>query len=184
VYTAPYPSGKIFKISTTNSFKNDYVTVTISITQNLPYNPRMTDKYPSSWRKANPRRPNALQSRITEQQKLDLYNRNITTRDLAKVLDVHEKHLSFAFPGKKPIVDKGVLIEARKDFKLSVAKEILEGRLSIDGAAKKCCVSYHTMWRHLAKAKKRYPELVEGYEQILLEQRKLSMNYARKEKHV
>lgn len=144
----------------------------------------MTDKYPDHWRKANPKRPESLQSRITEQQKADLYSRSISTRELARVLNVHEKHLSYAFPGKEPIVDKRPLIEARKEFKLNVAKEILEGNLTISKASEKCFVSYHTMLRYLNKAKEKYPELIVTYEKVLLKQRQLSLTYARKAKTI
>ena len=144
----------------------------------------MTEHYPKSWPKPNPRKPDVLQTRITEEQKRDLYSRRVTTRDLAKALNVHEKHLSYAFPGKEPIVDKRPLIEARKEFKLSVAKEILEGLISIENASLKCYVSYTTMLRYLNKAKLKYPELLPIYEKSLLIQRQLSLKYARKAKNI
>jgi len=166
------------------NFQNSHHKLTTNKLKLIPYNDKMTDKYPDHWRKANPKRPNALQSRITEQQKADLYSREISTRELAKVLNVHEKHLSYVFPGKEPITNKRLLIEARKEFKISVAKEILQGTLTIQGAANKCYVSYHTMLRYLQKAKNRFPELVTTYEKVITEQRKLNLSYARKAKNV
>lgn len=119
--------------------------------------------YPDTWPKANPKRPLTLASRITEQQKNDLYQRKITTRDLAKLYNTHEKYVSALFPGKEPIYDKKPLMEARKAFKLAIAKEILEGKYTITQGAEVACVCYNTMLRFVAKAKALHPQLVEKY---------------------
>lgn len=119
--------------------------------------------YPTHWPRPNALKPLNLATRITEQQKHDLYERRITTRDLAIALDVHERYLSYMFPGKEPIVDKTPLIEARKAFKLEIAKEILQNKYSILQGSRVANVSYNTMQRFLAKAKLKFPHLVEGY---------------------
>lgn len=113
----------------------------------------MTQKYPATWPKANKTRPTILASRITEQQKLDLYNRVITTRDLARILNVHERYLSSCFAHKVAITDKKPLIEARKLFKLAVAEQIIAGKYTITEASKVANVSYNTMRRFLERAK-------------------------------
>lgn len=109
--------------------------------------------YPSHWPRPNPRKTNSLQTRISEQQKHDLFERRITTRDLAKLLDVHEQYLSYMFPGKERIIDKKPLIEARKAYKLEIAKQVIEGRYSVGQAAKVANVSYNTMKRFITRAK-------------------------------
>lgn len=124
--------------------------------------------YPDSWPKADPARPTSLQSRITEQQKRDLYSRKITTRDLAKELDVHEKWLSIKFPGKCPPNSEQAkeLAKARKEFKLAVGVEVLEGKYTIREASVVASVSWNTMFRFVKQAKELRPDLVEKYAEI------------------
>lgn len=135
--------------------------------------------YPNFWPRANPARPEALQSRITEAQKKALYNREVTTRDLARELGVHEKYLSSKFYTKVEIVDKRPLIDARKAFKLAMAVRVLKGELSMQQAADSAFVSYNTMQRFTQKAKEAHPELVAPYAVIVTEQRKLAIRHAR-----
>lgn len=135
--------------------------------------------YPSFWPKANPKKPEALQSRITEQQKRDLYHRQVTTRELAKILNVHEKWLSRLYCTKEPITDKRPLIEARKLFKLEIAAQVLKGDYSMQQGADKAFVSYNTMQRYVQKAKEKHPELVEVYAKVVQRQRQLTVKIAR-----
>lgn len=109
--------------------------------------------YPSSWPRPDPKRPSSLASRITEDQKLKLYNREITTRELAALLDVHENYLSYKFPTKVPIPDTKKLLQARKEYKLEVAKLVLQNKLTTRQAAEVAHTSYNTMARFVAKAK-------------------------------
>ena len=117
---------------------------------NLPLNEK---GYPVHWPRPYKHKPTALASRITEQQKLDLYHRRVTTRDLAKILGVHERYMSQVFSGKIPVTDKKPLIEARKLFKLAVAEQIIAGKYTITEASKVANVSYNTMRRFLERAK-------------------------------
>lgn len=109
--------------------------------------------YPVTWPKANPKRPDTVASRTTEQQRLDLWERRITTRELAKQLGVHEKYVSSVFPGKQPIFNKKPLIEARKALKLELGREVIKGKYSISQAAKIAFVSYNTMMRAVNKVR-------------------------------
>lgn len=109
--------------------------------------------YPHFWPPPDPKRPTALASRITEEQKLALYNRRITTRALAKELGVHEQYLSYKFPHKIPILSKTLLVQARKEYKLSIAKRVLANELTVKKAAVLAHVSYNTMTRFVAKAR-------------------------------
>ena len=113
----------------------------------------MTQPYPSHWPRPDRQRPTTLASRITEQQKLALYNRVITTRHLAAVLNVHERYLSALFSSKVPIIDKKPLIEARKAFKLEIAKQVNEGKYTTKEGAKVANVTYKTMRRFMERAK-------------------------------
>ena len=136
-------------------------------------------QYPSFWPKADSHKPGSLQSRITEQQKRDLFNRRITTRKLAKLLGVHETYLSYKFFTKVEIVDKRPLIEGRKLYKLEIAIQVLKGVHTIQEAADIAYVSYNTMQRCLQKAKKHAPELIQGYIAIVLAQKQLTIKRAR-----
>ena len=135
--------------------------------------------YPTEWPKPDPLRPSSLRTRITEQQKEDLYLRKTTTRDLAKMLNVAEKYLSVMYPGKEPIYNKRPLIEARREFRVEVAKKILEGQYTTSQAADIACVSVNTMYRALHKAKIGYPSLAEQFGKRLTEIRKVTVKKAR-----
>lgn len=135
--------------------------------------------YPAFWPKPNPQKPGSLQTRITEQQKIDLFNRNITTRELARDLGVHEKYLSFRFYTKQEITDKKPLIETRKLYKLEIAVMVLKGTYGVQEAADLAYVSYNTMQRCVQKAKLVHPELVETYKTVVLLQKQLTIKKAR-----
>lgn len=111
------------------------------------------EQYPNTWPKPDKRRPEAVVTRITHQQKLDLYNRNITTRALAKVLNVHPHYLSFKFPHKVKPFDKRPLLEARKAYKLAIATEVVQGKYTPQEGAKIACVSRSTMQRYMDKVR-------------------------------
>ena len=137
--------------------------------------------YPTKWPKPNPLRPNSLKTRITEQQKEDLYLRKITTRDLAKILGVAEKYLSFTFSGKEPIYkyNKRPLVEARREFRAELAKKILEGVYTTAQAADLACVSNNTMYRALHEARRNHPTLAAEFDRRLSEIRKVTVKKAR-----
>ena len=106
--------------------------------------------YPDHWPKLTEEsRKNSLITRVTEQDKEDLFNRVITTRDLAKKLGVREAYLSHVFPGKVEISSKGkpLLIAARREFRLSQAKLALKKKLTVKQAANICNLSYRSMAR-------------------------------------
>lgn len=109
--------------------------------------------WPTDWPRPNPKKPMAVQTRITDEQKRDLYNRKITTRDLAKVLGIHERYCSALFPHKVQLRDRKVLMEARKAYKLEIANQVIQGKYTITEAAKVAFVSYNTMQRFVTKAK-------------------------------
>lgn len=136
-------------------------------------------QYPSFWPKSDPHKPNSLQSRITENQKQDLFNRRVTTRALAKVLGVHEKYLSYKFYTKVKVVDKRPLTEARKLYKLEIGIQVLKGKYTIQEAANVAYVSYNTMQRFVVKAKAHAPELIAPYVAVVLAQKQLAIKQAR-----
>lgn len=128
--------------------------------------------YPPSWPTRDPKDPTALRSRITEDQKQDLYNRRVTTRALAAELNVHENYLSSQFPGKAPVKDPKKLIKARKEFRLEIARLVLTGKYNIKQAAATVHCSYNTMFRLVQQAKQIHPELVETFKTIVHHNRK------------
>ncbi len=117
-------------------------------------------KYPDFWPQPDKAHPEYVQSRITEEQKIALYNRAITTRELASVLGVSERHLSTYFTGKCPIPDKRALTKARREYKIELAKEVLIGKYTVKEASKIAFTSYSTMLRRVKEAAERFPELV------------------------
>ena len=60
--------------------------------------------YPQHWPKPNKLRPNTVASKVTDEIKTALFQRNLTTRQLAKELNVSEKYLSGLFPGKDSVL--------------------------------------------------------------------------------
>ena len=137
--------------------------------------------YPKSWPKPNPSRPLALRSRITEEQKHQLYNREITTRQLAEHLDVAEKYLSSTFPGKVPVIKKKERTDARKLILLDLAKNVLLGGYTIGQAAAIGHVSYSTMRRAFKQMKRSHPQLAEAYIDKLTDIRK---EYAKRARNI
>lgn len=113
----------------------------------------MREPYPDFWPQPDAQHPEYLQSRITEEQKQQLYNREITTRALAKELGVTEKYLSFLFHSKRPIPDKKQLVKVRKEFQMSVAAQVVAQNLSIKKASQMAHTSYSTMLRRVRVAK-------------------------------
>lgn len=104
--------------------------------------------YPASWPLPTDR-TNSVVSKVTHEQKKDLYERNITTRDLAKILSVREAYLSHLFPGKGPTLTraKKALLAARKEYRLSYAKKVIEGLMKVDQAATAARIPYRSMAR-------------------------------------
>lgn len=86
-----------------------------------------------------------------------LYNREITTRDLAKLLDVHENYLSTLFPGKvTPIsqqIEEGMHKKRaiRKVFRTLWARKVIKKEVSVADAANHTAVSKRTMQRIVRK---------------------------------
>ena len=110
--------------------------------------------YPNSWPKASSR-TDALASKVTEEQKEALYNRKITTRELAKLLRVNESYLSSLFPTKaQPDSQaKRVLIAIRKEFRQTQAVKVAHKQLTTEQAALICRTSYRTMARAVQLAR-------------------------------
>lgn len=138
--------------------------------------------YPKTWPKPNPYKPKLVQSRVTEAQKQALYRREISTRELARQLGTHEKYLSTLFPGKEMTRSKSDLIKARVHYRITLAKQVLEGKYTIGEASKIAYVSYSTMQRFFAKAKRKYPELLVQYKLTLRQLRQESAQEARGKK--
>jgi hypothetical protein len=110
--------------------------------------------YPASWPQPTGINRNLLVNKVTEQQKLDLYNRVITTRDLAKLLEVSEEYISTLFPGKVPAnglrnraTRRREFVKVRKAFRLEQAKLVLAGKLTAAKAAEQSFTSYRTIAR-------------------------------------
>jgi AraC-like DNA-binding protein len=118
--------------------------------------------YPANW----PKRPltknlelaaRSVVYRITEKQKLDLYNRKITTRKLAAELGVSESHLSTLFPGKVAPdyleTSKAELRSARKAIRVDYANRVLAGKYSTREAAKVLNIAYRSMAKAVQTAR-------------------------------
>lgn len=111
--------------------------------------------FPESWPRPDPGKPHTLASRITQQDKLDLYNRAITTRALALKLDVREAYLSHMFPGKAPThtSSRKVLFAARREYRIALAKRIIAEGLSVKATASDCKVPYRSLARTVRSLK-------------------------------
>lgn len=135
--------------------------------------------YPTCWPKPIPHRPSALATRISEEQKLKLYNREITTRDLAKVLDVHENYLSTLFPGKvTPIsqqIEEGMHKKRaiRKIYRELWARRVIKREVSVAEAANQTAVSKRTMQRIVQKLQSELQPKPEPESQLESDEQKL-----------
>ena len=111
--------------------------------------------YPKTWPGACSKHPKSVVSRVTEQQKEDLFMRRITTRQLALELGVREQYVSSLFPGKIATERKGktLLLQARKEIRKREAARVIEGLLSITQAATALRISYRSMARAVQAAR-------------------------------
>ena len=111
--------------------------------------------YPAAWPEACSRHPKSVVSRISERQKEDLYNRRITTRQLAQELNVREEYISSLFPGKIATERKGktLLLQARKEIRKQEALRVLDEQLTITQAATNLRISYRSMARAVQAAR-------------------------------
>lgn len=96
----------------------------------------------------------SLERRITEQQKDDLYNGRITTRELAKILGVTECYLSRKYPGIAPRETRRMQIEqnkrlrqARHAHRLAMVERVKKGEFTMEQAAARCFTTVRTMYR-------------------------------------
>lgn len=104
--------------------------------------------YPEKWPQATDRVTSVV-SRITHDQKRALYERVITTRNLAKELGVTEVHLSYLFPGKVTVWKKfkQELTATRLQYRRVVAEKVVAGEFTIIQAADAARTSSRTMAR-------------------------------------
>jgi AraC-like DNA-binding protein len=129
-------------------------------------------KYPAAWPKANPRRATTLASRITEQDKEDLYAKKVTAADIALKYGMHEVYVTSVFPGREnKHASKRTLIEARQAYRLELARQVMLGQHTILEAANIAHVSACTMTRMVNKAQTSFPDLVPGYKQVVTNRR-------------
>ena len=108
--------------------------------------------YPASWPKPIPSRPQALVTRISDTDKLALYERKLTTRALAAKYGVTEPWVSTLFPGKVKSLtacmqSKKELAAVRKEHRLHLAALVINKTTSVLEASQTCRVSYRTMAR-------------------------------------
>jgi predicted transcriptional regulator len=84
-----------------------------------------------------------------------LYERNITTRALAKVLGIAESHLSYLFSGKVPAYKntKSDLSAIRRQFRMVCAARAVKKEVSITEAASIARISYRSMARAVQSLK-------------------------------
>lgn len=112
----------------------------------------MNTPYPDTWPKANPKAPLSAVSRITEAQKLALYNRETTSKAVALALNVGATYISTLFPGKvismtASTPKKKALLDVRREYRALQAKRVLDGHLTIQKAADELRISYRSMAR-------------------------------------
>lgn len=107
--------------------------------------------YPAHWPRPNPRNPDSLASRISEEDKVALYNRETTGRALSRKYGVTEKWLSSKFHGRKPVVPKNLRLKAIRQFRLFHAKQVIDGLTTTRQAAAAAFTSYSTMRRTVMK---------------------------------
>lgn len=131
--------------------------------------------YPDQWPKPNARTW-TLVSRITDQDKLDLYNKVTTVKALAKKYNTNASYLASLFPGRHitPRVRKKdlLLAKTREEFRFEVCKRVLRGEITIGKASEICSCSYNTMQRWVKTAKTKFPDLAVEHNERVAEYRK------------
>lgn len=102
-----------------------------------------------------------LREKITPQQIDDLRNRRVSGRTLAAILGVGEEWLSRNYSTKKinkipgpvnaAVIEKRLLAAVRREFRNSIAKDVINGKKNIDDAARQACCTQRTMYRHVKR---------------------------------
>lgn len=96
--------------------------------------------------------PNVL-NRMSKDQYLDIVNYRRQIKDVAKELGVTANYLGKVVTERAPKRNPKILRQVRLRFQLQVAKEILEGKLTVKEGASVACVTERTMFRRIAKVK-------------------------------
>lgn len=78
---------------------------------------------------------------------LDLYNRRVTTRALAKKYGTTEKWMSQVYNGKVKLPNSAQRRQARQAFREFHAQRVISNEVNIYQAASAACTSYSTMRR-------------------------------------
>ena len=114
----------------------------------------LNDKgYPANWPQPTPSTgvaaSKSVVNTITDAQKKALYEREISTRELAKLFGVREAWLSTLFPGKRPgfLRSKKILTESRREYRKRYAADVVAGTMTVHQAATASRVPYRTMAR-------------------------------------
>jgi hypothetical protein len=85
----------------------------------------------------------------------DLYNRRVTTRELAKKYGTTEKWMSQTFSGKVRVAKASQRKAARNAFREFHAQQVVAGQVNIYQAAEAAYTSYSTMRRVVLRLLKR-----------------------------
>jgi len=108
-------------------------------------------------------RPKTLRERITQQQIDDLWNRRISTNQLAKDLGVSANYLCRRYPGRSPQVPsisesfrrsataKRQLKQARDQFRVNLLLEAQAGTITMVEAATRAHCTVRTLYRLRSK---------------------------------
>ena len=112
-----------------------------------------------------------VRDRMTQEQKDDLFYRRKSVRQLAKELGVTENYLTHAMPERAPKRNPQLLRAARRLFQLQVAREITEGKHTVQAGSDLACVSERTMYRRLNEVRDMQEKLrAKSMKQIMQEQ--------------
>jgi len=92
-----------------------------------------------------------VRDRMTQAQKDDLFYRRKSVRQLAKELGVTENYLTHAMPERAPKRNPKLLRATRRLFQLQVAREVQEGKHTVQAGSDLACISERTMYRRLSQ---------------------------------
>ena len=100
-----------------------------------------------------------VRDRMTQEQKDALYYRRKSVRQLAKELGVTENYLTHAMPERAPKRNPQLLRAARRLFQLQVAREVTEGKHTVQAGSDLACVSERTMYRRITEVREMHEKL-------------------------
>lgn len=91
----------------------------------------------------------SIRERMSKQQYDDLYHRRKSVKQIAAELGVGPNYVSSSIPERAPKSNPHLLKATRRLYQNQIAREVREGKHTVNEGASLACISERTMFRRL-----------------------------------